>query len=213
MEGEGSMTAAVGLVQLHRVQTDNHPIWFLDNDSRKPYAPTVYGKELIMSFLHHTWWCNHRENVILRDFSSSHAFYRSRKPPQDEPIFSEDERRLQLVSALIAPGGLLLCDPMRELLKRKDLLRQADFLYPVKDGCTEVLDPFPEDGSPSPSLYRLSTPNRTYLAVFNWGDSARAFTVKTCKGKPWRSLFTGQEVGPVLQLAPHSAVAMISTDD
>lgn len=201
IEGEGSMTAAAGLVDLHRVQTDNHPIWFADGDPNRPYAMKVYGKELIMSFLHRIWWCNHRENIILRDFPSPHCFLRERG--QEEPVFTADEQRVQLAAAMIAPGGLLFCDPMPELLKRPELLHQADFLFPIPDGRTEILDPFPADGSPYPHFYRLKTSTDTYLAIFNWSDREAGFTIPE-KGK-WISLFSHAEINSPVHLTPHSA--------
>jgi len=201
IEGEGSMTAAAGLADLHRVQTDNHPIWFLDGDPDRPYARQVYGKELIMSFLHRVWWCNHRENIILRDFPSPHSFLCEQG--REEPVFTTDEQRVQLAAAMIAPGGLLLCDPMPEMLKRPELLHQADFLFPVSEGRTEILDPFPADGCPYPRFYRLKTGSDTFLAIFNWNDCLTVFDIPV-NGR-WFSLFSKTEVSSPIRLAPHSA--------
>ena len=201
IEGEGSMTAAAGLVHLHRVQTDNHPIWFIDGDPERPYAMQVYGKELIMSFLHRIWWCNHRENIILRDFPSPHSFVCEQG--REEPVFTADEQRVQLAAAMIAPGGLLLCDPMMEMLKRPELLHQADFLFPVSGGRTEILDPFPADGSPYHHFCRLKTGSETFLAIFNWKDEESAFPIPEY-GR-WCSLFSKTEISSPIRLAPHSA--------
>ena len=175
VEGEGSMSAAVGLVDLHRVQADNHMTWFIGNDPAQPYAPRVYGKELIMSFLHRIWWCNHRENIILRDYPSPHAFARLSSPDVCEPLFTANERSVQLASAAVAPGGLLLTDPMPELIRRPELLKLARPLFPVSDGRTEILDPFPEDGSAYPHYYRLKNHREELLAIFNWGEETRDF--------------------------------------
>ena len=187
IEGEGDMTAALGCVDLHRVQTDNHMMWFWDNDTNIPYAPRVYGKELIMSFLHNIWWCNHRENIILRDYPSPFAHVGERKPGFCEQLFTANERRVQLASAMIAPGGLLLTDPMAELIRRPELLADARMLFPPAPGRAEILDPFPADNCKYPHYVELDTGTKRYLAVFNWGETTKEFSLP--EGKKYSSLF------------------------
>jgi len=205
VEGEGGMTAALGYVDLHRVQTDNHTKWFDRNDASRPYAPRVYGKELIMSFLHRIWWCNHRENIILRDYPSPHCL-RTDGGSGVEQLFTANERRVQLASAMIAPSGLLLTDPMAELIRRPELLEDARMLFPPADGRTEVLDPFPEDGSPYPHFYALDTGEERYLAVFNWGECTREFRLpERFRERRYVSLFTRRERGGSVILGARSA--------
>ena len=187
IEGEGDMTAALGYVDLHRVQQDNHMMWLWDNDSNTPYAPMVYGKELIMSFLHNIWWCNHRENIILRDYPSPFAHVGERRPGIAEQLFTANERRVQLASAMIAPGGLLLTDPMAELIRRPELLADAEMLFPPAPGRAKLLDPFPADGCKYPHYVELDTGSKRYLAVFNWGETTEDFTLPS--GKKYKSLF------------------------
>ena len=206
IEGEGDMTAALGFVDLHRVQTDNMTMWFVDNDTAQPYAPRVYGKELVMSFLHNIWWCNHRENIVLRDYPSPHAFVREREPERCEQLFTANERRVQLASAMIAPGGLLLTDPMAELIRRPELLADAAMLFPPAAGRTRVLDPFPEDDCRYPHIYELDTGAKRYLAVFNWGETTRDFPLPA--GKRYSSLFFGIERAGTLTLGARSADVM-----
>ena len=206
IEGEGDMTAALGFVDLHRVQTDNMTMWFVDNDTAQPYAPRVYGKELIMSFLHNIWWCNHRENIVLRDYPSPHAWVRETDPARCEQLFSANERRVQLASAMIAPGGLLLTDPMAELIRRPELLADAAMLFPPAAGRTKVLDPFPGDDCPYPHYYELDTGKRRYLAVFNWGETTRDFSLPA--GKKYNSLFFGTGREGTLTLGARSADVM-----
>lgn len=193
VEGEGSMTASVGLVDLHRVQTDTKMSWYNLNDRRAPYLPRVYGKELIMSFLHRIWWCNHRENVILRDYSSPFAIETERDPNRMEQVFTANERKVQLASAMIAPGGLLLTDPMKELIRREDLLEPAKMLFPPANGTTEILDAFPEDGGMYPHWFYLNTGEKEYLTVINWDDVTRDYPIpERFRDRVMRSLFTGK---------------------
>ena len=206
VEGEGDMTAALGCVDLHRVQTDNQTMWFWMNDTTRPYAPRVYGKELIMSFLHNIWWCNHRENIVLRDYPSPHAIQKELDPRGCELLFNANERRVQLASAMIAPGGLLLTDPMAELIRRPELLADAAMLFPPAPGRTRVLDPFPEDGSLYPHFYELDTGTKRYLAVFNWGESTA--DVPLPEGKRYSSLFFRAPREKSLTLGARSADVM-----
>ena len=214
VEGEGSMTAAAGLVDLHRVQTDTRMAWYNKNDRSKPYLPRVYGKELIMSFLHKVWWCNHRENIILRDYPSPFAMETERDPNQVEQLFTANERRTQLVSAMISPGGLLLTDPMKELICRSELLEDASHLFPPAEGRTQILDPFPEDGGLYPHWYYLDAGFKKYLAVVNWGDVSREYFIpddfRKCKK---HSLFSGHKsIGSSLWLGAHDSELMVLED-
>ena len=203
VEGEGSMTAAAGLVDLHRVQADNHPLWKVGETL---YAPTVYGKELLMSFLHRIWWCNHRENIVLRNFQSPHSFLLQKDPPEEENLFTEDECRVQLTSAMIAPGAFLLTDPIRRMIQEcPHLLEKAKMFYPVPEGRTEVLDPFPEDGSAYAHLYKLDTGSRILYGVINWSDTEKSFTLPDSGKGFYKSLFTGKSVAGKITLPPHGA--------
>ena len=206
IEGEGDMTAALGFVDLHRVQTDNMTMWVRSNDTARPYAPRVYGKELIMSFLHNIWWCNHRENIVLRDYPSPHALVKESSPDLCEQLFTANERRVQLASAMIAPGGLLLTDPMAELIRRPELLADAAMLFPPAPGRTKVLDPFPADDGKYPHYYELDTGTKRYLAVFNWGESTADFPLPA--GKCYISLFFKVKREGMLTLGARSADVM-----
>lgn len=171
IEGEGPMGLALGSVNMQRVQTDNHPIWNIDNNSKRPYAPCVYGKELAMAFLHSRWWCNHRENIILRDFSSPFSAVKLKDPDAEEQIFSENEMQTQLVSALMSPGGLLLTDPMKELIRNTNRMKYIHQILPVWNQASEIIDEFPENKR-FPSLYKMKIdlPYETYylVAAINW---------------------------------------------
>ena len=192
VEGEGSMTAALGTVALHRVQTDNKTSWYQENDLNRPYAPRVYGKELIMSFLHRIWWCNHRENIVLRDYPSPHCVPSGGN--KAEQLFTANEQRVQLASAMIAPSGLLLTDPMAELIRRPELLETARMLFPPQNGRTEVVDPFPEDGAAYPHIFALDTGKKHFLAIINWGESTREFQLPgKYADRRYRSLFFDKE--------------------
>ena len=203
VEGEGSMTAAAGLVDLHRVQADNHPLWKVGETL---YAPTVYGKELLMSFLHRIWWCNHRENIVLRNFQSPHSFLRKKDPPEEEILFTENECRIQLASAVIAPGGFLLTDPVKRMKKEcPDRLKNLNLFSPLPDGCTEVLDPFPEDGSRYASMYKRVNGTEVLYALLNFSDREKSFTLPPLESGFCRSLFTGENVPETVTLPPHGA--------
>ncbi|MBT6148722.1 MAG: hypothetical protein HOH74_25020, partial [Gemmatimonadetes bacterium] len=130
VEGEGMMGVALGRVDLHRVQADNHPKWYAGNRRDTPYAPLVYGKELIMSFLHNRWWCNHRENVILRNDPSELVAAQVHGDGGVEQAFTEPEFRTQLVAAVMGSGGLLLTDPMRDLQRHEERFAWISRLLP-----------------------------------------------------------------------------------
>ena len=134
VEGEGMMGLALGKVDLHRVQSDNHPKWYQDHRKDHPYAPRVYGKELIMSFLHNRWWANHRENVILRDYPSPLCHVTLANPNALEQQFTEAEFQTQLVAAVMGSGGLLLTDPMKELRRLPHRFKYVSKLLPVYPG-------------------------------------------------------------------------------
>jgi len=180
IEGEGPMGLALGSVDMQRVQTDNHPVWHTDGNSKRPYAPCVYGKELSMAFLHGRWWCNHRENVILRDYSSPFCAAKSRNPDVMESVFSENEIQTQLVSTLMSPGGLLLTDPMKELIRNSGRMEYIHQILPVWNQAAEIIDEFPEN-SRFPSLYKMeiNLPYETYFLVsaVNWSDKTADFKV------------------------------------
>lgn len=180
VEGEGMMGLALGKVDLHRVQTDNHPIWYYDQNRNQPYAPTVYGKELIMGFLHQRWWCNHRENVILRDFPSPFVPAATGRPHLSEPVFSEPEFRTQIVAAVMSPCGFLLTDPMTELGQNKERFAYVCKLLPVYPHAARMVDAFPENAK-YPSIFTLpidcTTDNFHLVGLINWGDSPKEFHI------------------------------------
>jgi alpha-galactosidase len=180
IEGEGPMGLALGEVELHRVQTDNHPVWYRGNDVRQPYAPCVYGKELSMAFLHNIWWCNHRENVVLRDYPSPFCSAKAYNKNAVEQIFTENELQTQLVSTVMSPAGFLLTDPLKELLKTPNRVNYIHQLLPVWRQPADIVDAFPFDGR-YPSIYKtkVTLQHEEYflLSVFNWNDNTKDFVV------------------------------------
>ena len=174
VEGEGMMGLALGRVDLHRVQQDNHPKWYSDNSKESPYAPQIYGKELIMSFLHNRWWCNHRENVILRNHPSELVASQLYDGTAVEQLFTEPEFRTQLTAAVLASGGLLLTDPMQDLRRYDERMAWVSRLLPVYPVAAKIVDPFPEQRYPA--LYRLQVDDDfAVLGVTNWSDEVRDF--------------------------------------
>jgi hypothetical protein len=180
VEGEGMLGLALGRVELHRMQQDTHPLWYRHSVEERPaaYAPYVYGKELIMGFLHNRWWCNHRENVILRDFPSPFAFEGGNNPYVYGPVFTDAEFKTQLVAAVMGSGGILLTDPMKELARSPERMRWISRILPVWPHAARVVDFFP-DGR-YPHVYRLDveTESETYtlIAVINWTDRMADFS-------------------------------------
>lgn len=187
VEGEGMMGLALGFVDLHRVQTDNHPKWYFNRKEGDIYAPRVYGKELIMSFLHNEWWCNHRENVVLRNFLSVHCSEQEKHPYAIEDLFTEEEFKTQLTSAFMGSGGMLLTDPMKELARIPSRFSWISKLFPVYPEAAEIMDAFPEDFFPS--IYKLNVKcafdEYFILAVINWSNQIKDFTIqapdRSCK--------------------------------
>jgi len=173
IEGEGPMGLALGHVDLQRVQADNHSMWYQQQQGSSPYAPRVYGKELIMSFLHNCWWCNHRENVILRDFPSPFCSAREAQPDAVEPLFTENEMQTQLAAAVLGSGGLLLTDPMKVLARQPERLRWISRLLPVWPDAATMVDPFPDGTYPTAYALRVRRAFEEYtvLGVINWSDS------------------------------------------
>jgi Melibiase len=169
VEGEGVMGLALGKVELHRVQTDNHPQWYKNNSNHAEYAPRVYSKELIMGFLHQRWWCNHRENVILRNYPSEFCHAGINDPDAVEQMFTEPEFRTQLAAAVMGSGGLLLTDPMKELIKDHERFAWISKLLPVFDKAAEIVDTFPEERYPS--IYKIKVDENLLIFSFtNWTD-------------------------------------------
>ncbi|MDD5597763.1 MAG: hypothetical protein PHV82_07445, partial [Victivallaceae bacterium] len=174
VEGEGMMGLALGKVDLHRVQTDNHPKWYDHNGGTEAYAPRVYGKELLMGFLHGRWWCNHRENIILRNYPSEFCYVRTANPPATEQAFNEPEFRTQLTAAVMGSGGLLLTDPMRELMRDGERFAWIAKLLPVYDRAAEIVDAFP--AGRYPAVYRLQVNKDLFIYSFtNWNDKIEDF--------------------------------------
>jgi len=178
VEGEGMMGLALGKVDLHRVQTDNHPKWYTNNKTDTPYAPQVYGKELIMSFLHNRWWHNHRENIILRDYPSPFCYARDNDPNALEQLFTEAEFQTQLAAAVLGSGGILLTDPMKELIKTPYRMKYASKVLPVWPQAAEIVDAFPDARYPSAYILKVNTNHENYaiLGVINWNDAINDFT-------------------------------------
>ena len=169
IEGEGMMGLALGKVELHRVQTDNHCKWYENNKSGSEYAPRVYGKELIMSFLHNRWWCNHRENVILRNSPSELSYAGIDNPGAVEQMFTEPEFRTQLTAAVMGSGGLLLTDPLQELRRDQERFAWISKLLPVYSQAAEIVDAFPPGRYPS--IYKIEVKkNRLIYSFTNWTD-------------------------------------------
>lgn len=172
VEGEGIMGPALGKVDLHRMQQDNHPVWYSHHDRRRAHAPCVYGNELMAGFLHGRWWCNHRENVILRDYASPFWHGRETEPDAIEPIFTEAELQTQLTAAVLGSGGILLTDPMPDLMRTPHRARLISKLLPPYSRAAEVVDAFPDHRYPN--AYRLvverSYETYTVLGVVNWSD-------------------------------------------
>lgn len=170
VEGEGVMGLALGKVDLHRVQTDNHPSWYRGNVKSKEYAPRVYGKELILSFLHNRWWCNHRENIVLRNFPSEFCHASESDRDKVEQLFTEPEFRTQLTAAVMGSGGLLLTDPMKELIRDKERFAWVSKILPVYNKAAEMVDCFPD--SRYPSVYKMDIDKNTIILSFtNWSDN------------------------------------------
>lgn len=174
VEGEGILGLALGNVDLHRVQTDNsQQSWYRQQDTGEIQAPMVYGKELIMAFLHGRWWCNHRENVVLRDCPSPYHACGT----VIAPVFTEDELRTHLVAAVLGSGGLLLTDPMKELQRTPHRLRYASQILPVWPEAARMVDVFPDARYPSTYRLTIKKPFETYAVagVINWSDEIRDF--------------------------------------
>ncbi len=178
VEGEGMMGLALGRVDLHRVQTDNHSRWHRDNNTSLPHAPMVYGKEAVMGFLHGRWWCNHRENVILRDFPSPHCHQKAVDSDMTEQLFTAAEMRTQLAVAALSSGGLLLTDPMRELERLPEAMSWIHKLLPVWPQAAEMVDFFPDGRYPAAWKINVELPTEAYtlLAVVNWGEKVADFS-------------------------------------
>ena len=178
VEGEGMMGLALGKVDLHRVQTDNFTRWNTNNNSEIPFAPQVYGKELIMSFLHNRWWHNHRENIILRDYPSPLCDERANDCKAVEPLFTEAEFRVQIVAAVLGSGGILLTDPMKELRRTPYRMKYIAKVIPVWPHAAEIVDVFPDARYPSSYMLRINTGYENYaiLGVINWDDEIKDFT-------------------------------------
>jgi hypothetical protein len=179
IEGEGMMGLALGFVDLHRVQTDNHPKWYSNRKEGDIYAPRVYGKELIMSFLHNIWWCNHRENVVLRNFPSPFCAERASTPYAVEDLFNEEEFHTQLTAAFMGSGGMLLTDPMKELERTSERFSWITKLFPVYPEAAEIVDSF--SGGFFPSIFKLDVKCAfdTYaiFAIINWNNEIKDYTL------------------------------------
>jgi hypothetical protein len=176
VEGEGMMGLALGRVDMHRVQTDNHPKWYQNNQKSAPYAPQVYGKELIMGFMHNRWWCNHRENIILRNNPSELVSQQVGDGNSVEQIFSEPEFRTQLVSAALSPGGLLLTDPLKELQHYEERMTWIAKILPVYPKAAQIIDQFPNQRYAS--LYSTQLNNDfTIIGITNWSEQIKDFTI------------------------------------
>lgn len=180
IEGEGMLGLALGRVELHRMQQDTHPLWYRHSgDGRKAaYAPYVYGKELIMGFLHNRWWCNHRENVILRDFPSPFAFEGGDNPYVYGPVFTDAEFKTQLVAAVMGSGGILLTDPMKELERSPERMEWISRILPVWPDAARVVDAFPDGRYPHAFCLDVETDSEDYslVAVINWTDRMADFS-------------------------------------
>lgn len=133
----------------------------------------VYGKEMIMGFLHGRWWCNHRENVVLRDYPSPLWT----RDDCVEPVFTESEVRTQLVIAALGSGGLLLTDPMPELQRIPDRFRYISQILPVWPEACRIVDTFPDARYPSVCAVTVRRPFETWAVagVINWSDATRDF--------------------------------------
>jgi Melibiase len=176
VEGEGMMGVALGKVDMHRVQTDNHPRWYQDNAKSAPYAPQVYGKELIMGFMHNRWWCNHRENIILRNNPSELVAQQTGDGNSVEQIFSEPEFRTQLVSSALSPGGLLLTDPLKELQRYEERMAWIAKILPIYPKAATLIDQFPDQRYAS--LYSTQiNDDFTIIGITNWSEQIKDFTV------------------------------------
>lgn len=168
------MGLALGKIDLHRVQTDNHSCWHKDNNKDKEYAPRVYGKEMIMGFLHNRWWCNHRENVILRNYPSEFCHARTINTDVLEQMFTEPEFRTQLTAAVMGSGGLLLTDPMKELTCSRERFTWVSKLLPVYNKAAEIVDAFP--CGRYPSVFKTDVNEDLQICSFtNWSDRIRDF--------------------------------------
>ncbi|MCF6175268.1 MAG: alpha-galactosidase [Victivallaceae bacterium] len=176
VEGEGMMGLALGRVDMHRVQTDNHPKWYQNNQKSQPYAPQVYGKELIMAFMHNRWWCNHRENIILRNNPSELVAEQTGDGNSVEQIFSEPEFRTQLTASALSPGGLLLTDPLKDLQRYEERMTWISKLLPVYPKAAQIIDQFPDQRYAS--LYRTQVNDDfTIIGMTNWSEQIQDFTV------------------------------------
>ncbi|MDD5728818.1 MAG: hypothetical protein PHV59_09655, partial [Victivallales bacterium] len=129
---------------------------------------------LIMSFLHNRWWCNHRENIILRNYPSEFCLAKTRNPHAMEQVFNEPEFRTQLTAAVMGSGGLLLTDPMRELIRDDERFAWIAKLLPVHDQAAEIVDAFP--AGRYPSIYKLPVSKDLFIYSFtNWNDKIEDF--------------------------------------
>ncbi len=184
VEGEGCYLPSIGLVDTQRTTQDNWIYWY-NPCSGKPSMKENMKNDLLSGFMHNIWWHNHRENVILRDWPSPFTHLKKTDPNLVEPLPNQSELETQISAMALTGGGMLLTDPMDELIRRPERMQLAARFLPhyEKTRCFPV-DVFKGDGS-QPAIYHvpISTGWEEWLTIgiFNWDDHTMDFVVPVAR--------------------------------
>ena len=160
---------SIGIFDSMRVGADVAPTWgpqfmppqaMFHPEPNMPSTRNALQNILTRSFAHQRWWVNDPDCLLLRP---------------DSGLTLAEVQTLATAIALTG-GSLLLSDDLAKLPHRR--LRIAEQLLPLMDRRPRVLDWF---DSPIPHLLRLDfeniTGNWVLLAVFNWDDVPKDYTL------------------------------------
>ena len=180
IEGEGIYGPAIGYVDLQRVTTDNHPFWYRPV-SGIPALGNNLKNDLLSTFLHNKFWFNHRENVILRDFSSPHYYGKRMENNENavEPILPDEEVKTEITAYVLCGGPMLLTAPMKKLMENKKRFDLISKFLPHYGKGARMVDVF--NGKTQPYFYLLPIErdfeNWNVLGLINWDDTPGNFEI------------------------------------
>ncbi|MDD5678818.1 MAG: alpha-galactosidase [Kiritimatiellae bacterium] len=187
VEGEGIYGPSIGYVDTQRTTQDPHPDWY-QPDTGRPMLKHNMQNDLASAFLHNTFWHNHRENVILRDFPSPFHYRAQKNPALKESVLPLNEVLFQVSASAMTGGAMLLADPIEELQRNPARIAMISQFLPHYATKCHPIDVF-QNGKQS-SLYYLPV-HREFedwhvVGIFNWDEAYRNFTVPLAFAGPGR---------------------------
>ena len=180
IESEGVYGPAVGIADCHRVTQDEHPYW-VEPASGLSVVKLNSVTNLFSSAWNRKCWSN-VNMLALRDFPTTHIYYEQQHAGNSERedlelLLTENELTVYLTSLVISGSTLFLSSPVETVSRNPGLMKKFGRMLPFPSGVScEPVDTEKE----WPEIFRIHGAYCDAVAVFNWGEEYRNYTISAC---------------------------------